>query len=66
MRRLLGIPVAVAGIDSSAPDDIPALEDSRDIGATLATAANDKQLAGTPDYSNVLGKCGLKPLFAAV
>jgi hypothetical protein len=56
MRWLAGIPVAAAGIDRSAPDDVPGLEDSRDTDATLANDANDTPLADTPDYSNELGE----------
>jgi hypothetical protein len=54
MRWLAGIPVAAAGIDRSAPDDVPGLADSRDTDATLANDANDTPPADTPDYSNEL------------
>jgi hypothetical protein len=56
MRWLAAIPVAAAGIDCSAPDDVPGLEDSRDTDATPANAANDTPLADTPGYSNGLGE----------
>jgi hypothetical protein len=45
------IPVAAAGIDSSAPDDVPGLGGLPDTAATLASDASDLPLADTPDYS---------------
>ena len=51
IRWLDAIPVAAAGIDRSAPDDVPGLADSRDTDATIANVAIDGPPADTPGYS---------------
>ena len=51
--RRAGIPVAAAGIDGSAPDDVPAPAQSHDTVVTLANVAIDTRLADTTGYSSV-------------